>query len=89
MASGLVLGWRAASSGDAPIAGYRVSLDGAVAGQTRARRYTLILNDARVHRVLVTAVDTRGRLGAPSRELVISPAGHRRRQGRRLARRRA
>ena len=35
-ATGAVIGWRAASRGDAPIAGYRVSLDGAVAGQTRS-----------------------------------------------------
>ena len=72
-ASQVVVGWRGARSGDAPIVGYRVSLDGAVAGQTRTRRYTLILSAARAHRVRVVAVDTRERVGAPSRELLISP----------------
>ncbi len=74
-ASGVLLGWRASKPGDAPIAGYRVSLDGKVAGDTRGRRYTLILNLARTHRVRVAAVDTRGRLGAASRELVIGAKG--------------
>ncbi len=70
-ATGAVIGWRAASRGDAPIAGYRVSLDGAVAGQTRSLRYTLLLSSSRSHRVTVTAVDTRDRLGHSSGALVI------------------
>ncbi len=67
----VVIGWRAASRGDAPIAGYRVVLDGATAGDTRARTYTLVLNLARPHSVRVAAVDTRGRLGAMSASLQI------------------
>ena len=70
-ATGAVIGWRAASRGDAPIGGYRVSLDGAVAGQTRSLRYTLLLSSSHSHRVTVTAVDTRDRLGPSSRALVI------------------
>jgi spore germination protein YaaH len=69
--TGVVIAWRAARAGDAPIAGYRVSLDGAVAGDTRSRHYTLILNLARTHRVRVAAVDTRGRLGAQSAQLLV------------------
>ena len=75
-ASAVVIGWQPASRGDAPIAGYRVSLDGAVAGQTRSRRYALILNSARTHRVRVSAVDTRGRVGVASSELVLVATAH-------------
>ena len=74
-ATGAVIGWRAANRGDAPIAGYRVSLDGAVAGQTRSLRYTLMLSSSHSHRVTVTAVDTRDRLGASSGALVIRRTG--------------
>ena len=70
-ATGAVIGWRAAHRGDAPIAGYRVSLDGAVAGQTRSLRYTLILSSSHSHRVTVTAVDTRDRLGPSGGALLI------------------
>ena len=70
-ATGAVIGWRAASRGDAPIAGYRVSLDGAVAGQTRSLRYTLLFSSSHSHRVTVTAVDTRDRLGPSSGALEI------------------
>lgn len=74
-AHGVVLGWRGAPHGEAPIVGYRVFLDGAVAGQTHGRSYTLIFNAGRVHRVSVAAVDSRGRLGTPSGELLIAPLG--------------
>ncbi len=74
-ATGAVIGWRAAHRGDAPIAGYRVSLDGAVSGQTRSLRYTLILSSSHSHRVTVTAVDTRDRLGASGRALLIKALG--------------
>ena len=70
-ATGAVIGWRAAHRGDAPLAGYRVSLDGAVAGQTHTLRYTLILSSARAHHVTVAAVDTRDRLGPAGRALVL------------------
>ncbi len=74
-ATGAVIGWRAAHRGDAPIAGYRVSLDGAVSGQTRALRYTLILSSSHSHHVTVAAVDTRDRLGASGRALLIRALG--------------
>ena len=74
-AHGVMLRWRPAPPGEAPIVGYRVFLDGAVAGQTRSRSYALIFNAGRVHRVRVAAVDSRGRLGAPSGELVIPALG--------------
>ena len=70
-ATGATIGWRAARRGDAPIAGYRVRLDGAVTGQTRSLRYTMIISSARSHRVTVAAVDTRDRLGASSGALMI------------------
>jgi spore germination protein YaaH len=71
-ASGVTLGWRAARRGDAPIAGYRVTLDGKVAGQTHALHYPLLFNNARSHRVSVAAVDTHERVGPSSGVLVIS-----------------
>ncbi|HXM86137.1 MAG TPA: fibronectin type III domain-containing protein [Solirubrobacteraceae bacterium] len=71
-ASGKVtLTWKAASRGDAPIAGYRVERDSAVVGQTHARSYVLKLSSGRAHRVVVAAVDTRGDLGPASKALVI------------------
>ena len=63
-ATGAVIGWKAAHRGDAPIAGYRVSLDGAVAGQTRSLRYTLILSSSRTHRV-TSPPSTRRTASAP------------------------
>ncbi len=74
-ATGAVIGWKAAHRGDDPIAGYRVSLDGAVSGQTRSLRYTLILSSSHSHRVSVTAVDTQDHLGATGRALVIKALG--------------
>jgi len=74
-ATGAVVGWRASRRGDAPIAGYRVSLDGAVAGQTRSLRYTMILSSTRTHHVTVAAVDTRDRLGPATKALVIKALG--------------
>jgi spore germination protein YaaH len=70
-ATGAVIGWRAARRGDAPIVGYRVDLDGAVAGQTHALRYTLIISSTHSHRVTVAAVDSRERLGPSGHALVI------------------
>jgi spore germination protein YaaH len=75
-ATGVKLRWRRARRGDAPIAGYRIVRDGAVAGQTRARSFTLKLSSGRSHRITVAAVDTRGHLGPPSVALTI--AAHRR-----------
>jgi spore germination protein YaaH len=71
-AGGVTIGWRTAHRGDAPVIGYRVTLDGAVAGQTHSLHYQLIFNSARSHRVAVAAVDTRGRLGSSSGVLVVS-----------------
>ncbi|MGO8904660.1 MAG: fibronectin type III domain-containing protein [Solirubrobacteraceae bacterium] len=75
-ATGVIIAWRAAARGDAPVGGYRIYRDDAVAGQTRALRYALRLSSGRSHRVTVTAVDTRGHLGAPSKALVIAAAPH-------------
>jgi spore germination protein YaaH len=75
-ATGVKLGWRRAHRGDAPIAGYRIVRDGAVAGQTHARSFALKLSSARSHRITVAAVDTRGHLGPHSATLTIA-AGRR------------
>jgi spore germination protein YaaH len=71
----VTLAWKAASRGDAPVAGYRVVRDAAVVGQTRSRSYALKLSGARAHRVTVAAVDTRGHLGRASSALTIGPGG--------------
>ena len=62
--TGAVVGWSRARPRDAPLAGYRVERDGAVAGQTRRLRFSLRLSNARAHTVTVLAVDTRGHVGA-------------------------
>jgi spore germination protein YaaH len=71
----VTLTWKAASPGDAPLAGYRVERDAAVAGQTHARSFVLKLSGGRSHRVIVAAVDTRGHLGPASAALVIAANG--------------
>jgi len=70
--TGVVLGWRAAARGDAPIAGYRVIREGAVVGQTRRLRFALRLSAGRRERVQVIAADTRGHLGARGAILMLS-----------------
>ncbi len=70
-ATGVRIAWRRARAGDAPLAGYRVIRDGSVVAQTRALSFTVKLSAARAHRLTVAAVDTRGRLGPPSRPLDI------------------
>jgi spore germination protein YaaH len=75
-ASGVTVGWRAASRGDAPVAGYRVERDGAVVAQTRGLTFALRLSSARSHRVTVAAVDTRGDVGPASATLVIAAEPH-------------
>ncbi len=70
--TGVRLGWGRAARGDAPVAGYRVTRDGAVAGQTSGRVYVLKLSAGRAHTITVAAVDTRGRVGPPSRALKIA-----------------
>jgi spore germination protein YaaH len=72
---GVTLGWKAAARGDAPIAGYRIERDAAVAGQTHGRSYALKLSAGRSHRVVVVAVDTRGHVGPASGALVIGASG--------------
>jgi len=71
-ATGVVLGWRAAARGDAPIAGYRVIREGAVVGQTRRLRFALRLGSGRLQRVQVIAADTRGHLGRRGRTLLLA-----------------
>jgi spore germination protein len=69
---GVRIGWRPAAPGDAPVAGYRITRDGVVAGQTRGRVYIVKLSAARAHRIVVAAVDTRGHLGPPSKTLLVA-----------------
>jgi spore germination protein YaaH len=75
-AGAATIGWRAASRGDAPVAGYRVERDGAVVAQTRGLTFDLRLSPARSHRVTVAAVDTRGNVGPASATLVIAAGPH-------------
>ena len=70
--TGVRVGWGRAARGDAPVAGYRVVRDGAVAGQTSGRVYALKLSAGRAHTITVAAVDTRGRVGPPSAVLKIA-----------------
>jgi spore germination protein YaaH len=71
-AMGVRITWRPARRGSAPVEGYRIRCDGVVAGQTPGRVYIVKLSLSRAHRITVTAVDTRGRLGRPSRALRIA-----------------
>jgi spore germination protein YaaH len=71
-ATGVRLTWRPARPGAAPVAGYRIKRDGVVVGQTPGRVYIVKLSGARAHRITVTAVDTRGRFGRPSKALRIA-----------------
>ncbi len=70
--TGVRIGWGRAARGDAPVAGYRILRDGAVAGQTRGRVYVVKLSGARAHTIAVAAVDTRGRLGPASKALKVA-----------------
>jgi spore germination protein YaaH len=72
--SGVLIGWRAAAPGDAPIIGYRIERDNAVLGQTRRLQFGLRVSAGRSNRVTVAAVDTLGHLGA-SAVLVIGARG--------------
>jgi spore germination protein YaaH len=67
--TGVRLTWRPARPGSAPVEGYRIKRDGAVVGQTPGRVYVVKLSLARAHLITVAAVDTRGRLGPPSKAL--------------------
>ena len=67
--TGVRITWHAARRGSAPVEGYRIRCDGVVAGQTPGRVYVVKFSLYRAHRITVTAVDTRGRLGRPSRAL--------------------
>jgi spore germination protein YaaH len=75
-ATGVLIGWHAATRGDAPVAGYRIERDGAVVAQTHGLTYALRLSAARSHRVSVAAVDTRGHVGVASAALVIAGQPH-------------
>lgn len=70
--TGVLLGWRRAVRGDAPVEGYRVVREGAVVGQTRHLRMALRLSSSRKQRVQVMAVDTRGHLGSHGRTLMLA-----------------
>ncbi len=67
--TGVRITWSPARRGSAPVEGYRIRCDGVVAGQTPGRVYVVKFNLYRAHRITVTAVDTRGRLGRSSRAL--------------------
>lgn len=69
--TGVVIAWRRAGRGDAPVEGYRILRDGAVVGQTRRLKYKLTLSGARSHSLDVMAVDTRGHLSASSHTLTV------------------
>jgi spore germination protein YaaH len=68
--TGALIGWRAAGTGDAPVAGYRIERDNSVVGQTRRLQFGLRISGGRSNLVTVAAVDTLGHLG-PSAMLVI------------------
>ncbi|HWX44472.1 MAG TPA: fibronectin type III domain-containing protein [Solirubrobacteraceae bacterium] len=70
-ATGVRITWGRARRGGAPIEGYRIRRDGAVAGQTPGRVYIVKLSSGRAHRIVVSAVDTRGHVGRASRVLKI------------------
>ncbi len=70
-ATGVRVAWRRARPGGAPIEGYRVERNGLVEGQTPGRTYMVKLGGNRTWRIKVIAVDTRGRLGRPSRALRV------------------
>jgi spore germination protein YaaH len=72
----LTLGWLKARRGDAPISGYRVLRDGAVAGQTKLTTYTLKVSGSRPHTIVVVAVDTRGQLGPASNPILLNAQQH-------------
>ncbi len=71
-ATGVRITWRPARRGSAPVEGYRIKCDGVVAGQTPGRVYIVKFALSRAHRITVVAVDTRGRLGRPSKLLRIA-----------------
>jgi len=79
--TGVLLGWRPAARGDAPVEGYRVEREGAVVGQTRHLRLALRLSSSRKQRIQVMAVDTRGHLGSHGRTLMIAARSGRSAQG--------
>ncbi len=81
-AGALTVGWRAAPRGDGRVGGYRVLRDGAVVGQTHHLRFALKLTAGRSHTVAVAAVDTRGRVGAPSKQLTFAGRSQRSAPGR-------
>ncbi len=72
---GVVLQWRAAPRGDAPLEGYRVIREGAVVGQTHRLRYAIRVSSSRRQHVEVVAADVDGHLGARGRTLLVSAHG--------------
>jgi spore germination protein YaaH len=69
------LGWRRATTGDAPVVGYRIMRDGAVVGEAKHTTFSMKLSSARSHRITVAAVDSRGHLGKLSKAVMIGADG--------------
>jgi spore germination protein YaaH len=71
--SSVSLAWDAAKPGGGKLAGYRVFRDGKSLGQiTATARDVPRLNTAQAYTFTVVAVDTRGRVSAPSNALTVS-----------------
>lgn len=72
-ATSLTLNWKQGPKGDGVLAGYRVFRDGAAIGQTKGTSMPVInLYSNRDYTFTVQAVDTAGRLSAPSLPLLTS-----------------
>ena len=64
------LSWSRVRRGDGRLAGYRVYRDGQVYRQTRRRSIRVAVSPG-MHRFVVLAADTRGRMGLPSRTVRV------------------
>ena len=67
--------WRRARRGDGRLAGYRIFRNGRVQRQVRGRAARVRLASGATYRMQVAAVDTRGKVGAPSAAVVVQ-IGH-------------
>ena len=72
---GVRMRWRRPRLGDGRLAGYRVYRDGRVQRQVRGRSARVRLTSGATYRMQVAALDTKGRVGAPS-EAVVVQVGH-------------
>ena len=68
--------WRRARRGDGRLAGYRIFRNGRVQRQVRGRAARVRLASGATYRMQVAAVDTKGKVGAPSAVVVVE-VGHR------------